>query len=99
MNAASKPERPSPGADDPSPLNKEMVALKTLNQDLFNELLERNSGNETKRKAALEVLNRISERGEITDYQMRVISRGKANLLLMQNYLILDKIGKGLSKF
>lgn len=95
MNAPSKPERRSLGADHPSPLNKKMAELKTLDQDLFNELLECNSGNETKQKAAREVLNLIFERGEITDYQTRVISRGKANLLLMQNYLILDKIGKG----
>lgn len=32
---------------------------------------------------------------KLTSYQARVISRGKGHLLLMKNYLIMEKIGKG----
>lgn len=37
----------------------------------------------------------LFDRGKLTAYQARVIARGKGHLLLMKNYLILDKVGKG----
>jgi len=80
-------------ADEPQALTHHSRKFDRPQLDRLYQALPQSYRKQTTQK----VLQLIFRRREITDYQMQVISRGKAHLLVMGKYLILDKIGKGAS--